>query len=380
MQQQKQKIKFILFIAAVIIGAFSLFFTNRLVSELRTEEMKKIALWAKAFQELQSADFDQDITLLSTILSDNSTVPVILLNDNGEIISALNIDSTKLQNSTYLSGLIEEMSEDYPPIEINLPGGSKNYVYYSESTLLEKLFYYPLIQVLVISLFILLAYLAFSSSRRAEQDRVWVGMSRETAHQLGTPISSLLAWVELLKLQDTNSDLLPEVEKDVLRLKKISERFSKIGSKPELQLTDLNKTISDVVDYLRLRSPRQVNYLFQHNEDDEIFAPINIQLFEWVIENLCRNAIDAIGAKGQIEITVTNHIQIVYIDVSDTGKGIHKRKYKTVFQPGYTTKTRGWGLGLSLTKRIIEEYHKGSIFVKESEIDKGTTFRIVLHK
>jgi signal transduction histidine kinase len=379
-QNQKQTIKLILLIFAILIGAFSLYFTNGLVKDLKSEEKKKIALWAKAFQELQSADFDQDITLLSGILSDNTTVPVILVNGNGEIISTLNIDSTKLQNKKYLGRLLEQMREAYPPIEIHLPQNQKNYVYYKQSTLLNKLFYYPFIQVAIISLFILVAYLAFSASKRAEQDRVWVGMSRETAHQLGTPISSLLAWIELLKLKISEDSLLQEAEKDVLRLKKISQRFSKIGSVPELKLADLNHVLSDVVEYLKVRSPRKIIYTFHPNEDDEIFAPINIELFEWVIENLCKNAIDAMSGHGNIDITVTNHIQIVYIDVSDTGKGIHKRAYKTIFQPGYTTKKRGWGLGLSLTKRIIEEYHKGSIFVKESELGKGTTFRIVLNK
>jgi len=350
------------------------------MKELRAEEMKKIAIWAKAFQELQNANFDQDISLLENILSDNTTVPVILVNGNGEIISTLNIDSYKVQDKRFLGDLLEEMNEEYKPIEINLPGNQKNYVYYKESTLLTKLFYYPLVQVAIIALFILVAYLAFSASRRAEQDRVWVGMSRETAHQLGTPISSLLAWIELLKLKTYNESLLQEVEKDVLRLKKISQRFSKIGSKPELQLTDLNQVIEDMVEYLKLRSPRKIIYSFVPNDDDEIFAPINVELFEWVIENLCKNAIDAMQGQGNIDISITNHIQIVYIDISDSGKGIAKRKYKTVFQPGYTTKKRGWGLGLSLAKRIIEEYHRGSIFVKESELNKGTTFRIVLNK
>lgn len=380
MQTKKQKLKLILFVVAVVIGAFSLFFTNRLVRELRAEEIKKITLWAKAFEELQKAGFEEDITLLSTILSGNTTVPVILVDGNGEIISTLNVDSAKLQNKKYIGNLLEEMNEAYKPIEITLPDKQKNYVYYKESTLLTKLFYYPIIQVVIIALFVLVAYLAFSSSRRAEQDRVWVGMSRETAHQLGTPISSLLAWIELLKIDSNYKELLPEIEKDVLRLKKISRRFSKIGSMPELELVDLNKTVQSVVEYLRLRSPRKVNYSFHKNDNDEIFAPVNPELFEWVIENLCKNAIDAMGAGGNIEISITNHIQVVYVDVSDTGKGISKRKYKTVFQPGYTTKKRGWGLGLSLVKRIIEEYHRGSIFVKESEINKGTTFRIVINK
>lgn len=380
MQTKKQKLKLILFVVAVVIGAFSLFFTNRLVRELRAEEIKKITLWAKAFEELQKAGFEEDITLLSTILSGNTTVPVILVDGNGEIISTLNVDSAKLQNKKYIGNLLEEMNEAYKPIEITLPDKQKNYVYYKESTLLTKLFYYPIIQVVIIALFVLVAYLAFSSSRRAEQDRVWVGMSRETAHQLGTPISSLLAWIELLKIDSNYKELLPEIEKDVLRLKKISRRFSKIGSMPELELVDLNKTVESVVEYLKLRSPRKVNYSFHKNDNDEIFAPVNPELFEWVIENLCKNAIDAMGAGGNIEISITNHIQVVYVDVSDTGKGISKRKYKTVFQPGYTTKKRGWGLGLSLVKRIIEEYHRGSIFVKESEINKGTTFRIVINK
>jgi signal transduction histidine kinase len=245
---------------------------------------------------------------------------------------------------------------------------------------LTQLFYFPIIQFGVIALFLFVSYLAFSTSRKAEQNQVWVGMSKETAHQLGTPTSSLMANMELLRLKNVDETLLSELEKDVQRLEKITDRFSKIGSAPKLQRENIIKVITDTISYVRARSSEKVIFETNFSENDQIFVPLNIHLFEWVIENLCKNAIDSMGGIGNISIHLDDRIQFLFIDISDTGKGIPKSKFKTIFQPGYTTKQRGWGLGLSLSERIIESYHRGRIFVNHSEVNKGTTMRIVLKK
>ncbi len=254
------------------------------------------------------------------------------------------------------------------------------YVYFRESTLLRNLHIYPFIQLFVIVIFIIIAYFAFAASQRAEQNQVWVGMSKETAHQLGTPISSLMAWIELLRLQNVDENLVKEFEKDTQRLEKITERFSKIGAKPELLLTNVAEVLSSTVAYLKTRSSSKIKFETSFAETDVIEVPLNAALFSWVIENLCKNAIDAIDNHGTISILLKEKDNQVYIDITDTGKGIHKSQFKTIFQPGFSTKRRGWGLGLSLAKRIIENYHSGKIFIKWSEIGKGTTFRIILNK
>ncbi len=380
---KKQRWKLALFISAIIIGFSSLWYTNKLVKELSNEERKKVQLWAEATRQFVSTDINQDISVFAVKISqDNTTIPAILVDENDSIIAARNFDSVRVQNPDYLYIQLKEMKEGYPPIEIALYGESKNYVYYKDSILLTQLTYYPLIQLGVIFLFILVSYLVFSTSRKAEQNQVWVGMSKETAHQLGTPISSLVAWVELLKLKLKQEDksLVTEVEKDVKRLETITERFSKIGSSSVLTPANIVEVLQNSIQYLKTRTSNKVKYSLRTEPDDEIYVPINIALFEWVIENLCKNAVDAMNGVGSIDITVTDHVQVVYIDVKDSGKGIPKSKYKTIFQPGYTTKKRGWGLGLSLTKRIVEMYHSGKIFVKSSEIDNGTIFRIALKK
>jgi signal transduction histidine kinase len=272
------------------------------------------------------------------------------------------------------------MKTQNEPILISVSDTETQYLYYRDSLLLENLKYYPIVQFAVIILFILVAYLAFNSSRNAEQNQVWVGMSKETAHQLGTPISSLMAWVELLKMQNIDESLIREFEKDTHRLQKITERFSKIGSVPELITTDIGEAIRSTVEYLRTRSSGKVKYILDFDETKRIEAPLNASLFSWVIENLCKNAIDAMNGNGTIHISLIDKGEQLFIDVADTGKGIAKSNFKTVFQPGFTTKKRGWGLGLSLAKRIVENYHRGKIFLKHSEINKGTTFRIILQK
>jgi signal transduction histidine kinase len=284
-----------------------------------------------------------------------------------------------MENPEYVKRQLLKMKDENPPIEVDLGDGLVNYVYFRNSTLLIKLTYYPFIQLGVILLFILVAYLAFSASRKAEQNQVWVGLSKETAHQLGTPTSSLMGWVELLKEKHSDKKLVNELEKDAGRLEEITERFSKIGSKPVLINQNIRNILKDSVDYMDSRTSVQTPILLE-TEDESIIVPINKVLFQWVVENLCKNAVDAMEGRGKLKISVSDQGKHVFIDFKDTGKGIPKNRQKTIFKPGYTTKQRGWGLGLSLATRIIEIYHRGKIFVLHSEPGKGTTIRIILNK
>jgi signal transduction histidine kinase len=340
---------------------------------------KKVALWAKATSLIPNTDLEgESLGFLVSVIQNNETVPVILVESDTTPSSVRNIDTTRVNNvKLYLERKLQEMMEENPPIEIPLSGDKKQYLYYSRSTILTSLIYYPWVQLGVILIFIAVAYFAFSSSRKAEQNQVWVGLSKETAHQLGTPISSLMAWLEMLKLKNHDKNLVGELDKDVHRLNIIAERFSKIGSPPILKPENLIKVIGNSINYLKTRSSEKIIFHFQP-EKHELLVPLNTSLFEWVIENVCKNAMDAIGEQGEIRISISQNSHFVFIDISDTGKGISKSKYKTIFKPGFTTKKRGWGLGLSLTKRIIEEYHKGKIFVAESDIGKGSTIRIIL--
>lgn len=377
---QKMRWKLMLFLAAIVIGFSSLLYTNKLVKKLSVEERKKVALWAEATKQLAKAGTNEDIGFILKILQTNETVPTILADEDDKIISYRNLDTAKVQKTDYLKKQLKIMKEQNPPIIITISDQKLNYIYYKDSVLMTKLSYYPFIQLGVIFLFIGVSYLAFSVSRKAEQNQVWVGMSKETAHQLGTPISSLLAWLEIMKETEPQNKMIDEVEKDIKRLETITERFSKIGSAPKLILDDIIKVINHSISYIKNRSSNKINFILDFNQNHELLVPLNIPLFEWVIENLCKNAIDAMSGSGTISIKISDHVQVVYIDLNDTGKGIPKSKYKTVFNPGYTTKKRGWGLGLSLAKRIVEVYHSGKIFIKNSEINKGTTFRIVLKK
>ena len=379
---QRQRWKLILFILAIIIGIASIIYTNRLVKQLSVEEKKKIELWAEGTRTLIEIDPSntENINFIFKVIENNTTVPVIWVDENDSIISYRNLDSLKVKNKNYLLRQLNLMKAKNEPIEMGLINGQKNYIYYKDSILLTKLLYYPYIQMGVIVLFIFIAYLAFNATRKAEQNQVWVGMSKETAHQLGTPISSLIAWVELLKGKINDKALINELENDVSRLEKITERFSKIGSAPILKMENIIEVIKKSVEYIKTRSSNAIEFKYNFDEKAEIIVPINASLFEWVIENICKNAVDAMKSEGKIEISVYDNIQVIYIDIKDTGKGISKSKYKTIFRPGYTTKPRGWGLGLSLTKRIVETYHDGKIFVNESEINGGTTIRIVLRK
>jgi len=378
---KKQKWKVFLLFIALIIGISSFVITNNLTKKLSIEERKKVELWALGMRQLSSLDNEEkDYTFILEVIKNNETVPVILTDKEGQIISSRNLDVNKENDAKYLVRQLEKMKKDNDPIEIILLDGNKNFIYYKESILLTRLFYFPIIQFGVILLFLFVSYLAFSSSRKAEQNQVWVGMSKETAHQLGTPTSSLLASLELLKLKNVDNKIVTEFEKDVRRLEIITERFSKIGSKPKLAKQDVLVVLTNAVKYIKARSSQKVNFNFNFSENDKILLPFNSSLFEWVIENLCKNAIDSMEGQGNITINIDDRIQYLFIDIIDDGKGIAKSKYKTIFQPGYTTKQRGWGLGLSLSKRIIEIYHEGKIFVNFSEIDKGTNMRIVLKK
>jgi sensor histidine kinase YesM len=377
---KKIRWKFFLFVIATLIGLGSLYYTNKLVQKLSLEERKKVELWAEAtHQVIQSEDSDKNFGFLLKVIQNNETVPVMWVDAEENIITTRNLDENKVDSKEYLKKKLQQMKDENPPLEIELPGNIKQYIYYGKSTLLTRLIYYPYVQLGMILLFILVAYYAFSSSRKAEQNQVWVGLSKETAHQLGTPISSLLAWLEVMKLKAKDKQLLPELEKDVRRLEKITERFSKIGARPKLESRNIQELVQQTVNYLKSRVSDKIVFKLQFL-DDKILVPINYALFEWVIENVCKNAIDAIEGEGEIKINVIDNTQVIYIDVADTGKGIAKSKYKTIFKPGFTTKDRGWGLGLSLTKRIVEEYHDGKIFVLDSEANKGTTIRIVLKK
>lgn len=379
---RKQRWKILLLSAALLIGISSLWYTNNLVQKLSEQEKKNVELWAEGIRQLSEISIEAgDISFALEVIRNNATIPMILRDEQGKINSFRNLDSIKSLDPEYLADEIYAMRKQHDPIVIKFgKDNERNYVYYKDSLLLTQLRYYPFFQLAVIALFVFVSYLAFSTSRKAEQNQVWVGMAKETAHQLGTPLSSLMAWVEYLKSQQKNTEHLSEIEKDISRLNTIAERFSKIGSAPALKKEDLLEVLQNSINYIKTRSSSRVSIQIENMPNHACFAPINIPLFEWVLENIFKNAIDAIEGNGKITIQLTDQQQFLYIDISDNGKGIPKSKYKTVFKPGYTSKARGWGLGLSLSKRIIEEYHSGQIFVKNSELNKGTTFRIVLRK
>jgi hypothetical protein len=459
---EKMKARF--WVQAVQKRAQLIRFSNQLFNEIKTEERKKAELYAEAFRLLSRANGATDINFVLKVLQENTTVPVILLNDNGEMVSR-NLSPERSKDTAYLRQELKIMKAKYDPVVINyyknfnsylyykdskvfsdiqvvfdnlinsfkemavntaevkviftdstktkvlgksdkidsssvsdpvklqqtltaleaenmpiaveLGDGEKNFIFYAESELLTILKFYPYVQFGVIGLFLLIAYILFSTARKAEQDQVWVGMSKETAHQLGTPLSSLMAWNDHLQSTGADEEIVREMQNDLRRLQTITERFSKIGSQPALSHENICTVIGSVVDYLRKRTSRNVNLHLQL-PSEPVFASLSAPLFEWVIENICKNAIDAMEGKGSITVSLRQAADRLTIDITDTGKGIPKSKFKTVFEPGFTTRSRGWGLGLSLSKRIIETYHKGKIFVLKSEPGKGSTFRIEL--
>jgi two-component system, sporulation sensor kinase D len=376
------KMRIAFFSVAAILTIASTLFSNKLAKDLANEERKKIELWAEAVRLITTepeGNVQMDYPLTFKVIEGNTNIPVILVNKDGKILEYNNLDISPRDKPEYIEAKARKIIKKNKFIEVKLSDKISQYVYYDDSRLLTKLTYFPFIQLMVMFIFLLVTIYALNTSKRAEQDRVWVGLSKETAHQLGTPISSLMAWVELLKLKNVDEKLLNEMAKDTQRLKTIAERFSKIGSKPEPKPEDIRTVLENAVNYIRNRSSKKITFVTNlPSEDVQVY--LNIPLFEWVIENLCKNAIDAMDATGKITINIFPEGKYLIIDVTDTGKGIAKTNFKNVFKPGYTTKTRGWGLGLSLVKRIIEENHDGKIFVRSSEIGKGTTFRILLRK
>ncbi len=368
-------------IAAIMTGVSTLF-SSRLAEDLAIEEKKKIELWAEAvklFVTEPVGDVQMDYSLIQNIFEGNTNIPVILVDEDKNILEYNNLNISSRDDSMKIEQKARKIISKKKFIEVKLSDEVSQYVYYDDSNLLKKLTYFPFIQLLVMFIFLIVTIYSLNTTKKAEQNRVWVGLSKETAHQLGTPISSLMAWVELLKLKNVDEKLLIEMSKDTQRLKTIAERFSKIGSKPDPTPEDIRPALENAVNYIKNRSSKKISFV-TILPDSEIKVNLNIPLFEWVIENLCKNAIDAMGATGSITIKVFSESKHICIDVSDTGKGISKTNFKNVFKPGYTTKQRGWGLGLSLVKRIIEENHDGKIFIKSSEPGKGTTFRILLKK
>ena len=378
---QKQRWKQLLMVLALCIGAGSLLYTNQLANRLANQERNKVELWANGTKFLAtSEDPNADLSFVFEVVKANTTIPLVLTDGDDNIISLRNFDEEKSEDPEYQLEQLRKIKGHNESIEIELYGGTKNFIHYDNSDLYYQLKYYPYVSLGIISIFILVAYFAFSFARKAEQDQVWVGLAKETAHQLGTPLSSLIAWVEYLKLKNVDPVILADMKKDVSRLETITERFSKIGSVPDLVPANLADVLNESVDYMQTRSSKKVAFTLLTNEVKDAQIPMNIPLFAWVIENLCRNAIDAMEGGGAIKVVAIDQGTKVAIDVSDTGKGIARSKFETVFQPGYTSKKRGWGLGLSLTRRIVEQYHSGKIIVKQSEIGKGTTFRITLNK
>lgn len=365
--------KYVLIAVAALIAVASLLVSNIIVDDLKQEEVRRMEVWASAMSSLISADVDEDVSLEEEILSSNKTIPVIMIDEEGEILSYNNIPEAKLERRA------TQMQASGTRIEVPLGDGEMCYICYDDSDTLVQLAYYPYIQLAVVVVFFIICFVAILNSKRAEQNRVWVGLSKETAHQLGTPISSLMAWVEVLKSKYPGDELLPEMSRDVERLQMVAERFSKIGSKSEPVTADVNSVIEKAVGYMKRRSPAKVQYELML-ADAPLLVPLNIPLLEWVIENLCKNAIDAMSGNGCITVEVSDTAEKIVVDVTDTGKGIAKSQWNDVFKPGFTTKPRGWGLGLSLAKRIVEEFHKGRIYIRKSLPGKGTTFRIELKK
>ena len=391
---KQQKWKFVLIGFAILIGISSLFVTNMLVKELKLEERKKIELWAAATNQLVNLTGEGDFSLAIKVISENNNIPVILVDDCDTILESRNFEIyTKVDSFFFSIGVLSptEITPEFlrkeltsikengeAPIEVPIIGDTQ-WIYYKDSVLLNRLRFYPIYQLGFIGIFMFIAYFIFSSSRRSEQNQVWAGMAKETAHQLGTPLSSLMAWLELLKSKEGMKEMVVEMEKDIIRLETITARFSKIGSKPNLETINIIELLKESTNYLKSRFPEKVN-IKMNFEKEEVLVPVSQVLLNWVIENICKNAVDAIKGKGEIIVSVIEEKTHVLINISDNGEGINRSILKNIFKPGVTSKKRGWGLGLSLSKRIVEQYHKGSLFVMQSEKGVGTTFTIKLPK
>ncbi|MBO2010394.1 ATP-binding protein [Hymenobacter negativus] len=396
--EKKTRIKVLVAVVALLIGAATVVYTNLLVQRVSEREQQQIQLYAKAQEYIVNSESETNPFVLNEIINGNTTIPVILSSDGKDIIAAKNIDMmAHLPEADSIARLQVElalMKEKHPPIVVKFGAGQVNYIFYRDSQLLRQLRTYPLVQLIVIGCLAVIAYFAFSFSRRAEQNRVWVGLAKETAHQLGTPLSSLVGWQSYLRESERFKDepIVEELGKDIRRLEIITERFSNIGSVPVLKDENLYQTTRNAIEYLQSRVSKKVVFKIESDLPMDTPARINVPLFDWVVENICKNAVDAMEGRGSITLHLRRvrtrrtwyrrgqPARQVAIDITDTGKGISKAKLETVFMPGFTTKKRGWGLGLALAKRIIENYHEGKLFVKWSELGRGTTFRVVLNQ
>ena len=369
---------------AVAIVTGTIFYSNFLAQKIAAEERKKVNVWVQALKTRAATTEPSALDLTNTITSENTDIPIVETDENDNPLGGgLNLDTLKIKTDTnYLRETVKEFKSKHPPliIEINKDPLMYNKYYYGDSKLLKQVRYYPLVQLVIVALFIFIIVYTISVRNKSTQNQVWAGMAKETAHQLGTPLSSLQGWVEMLKEKETDTTIAAEMEKDVDRLKLISDRFGKIGSAPKLEEKNIVEQIASMVDYIKRRASQKVNFTITAIGNENQHAKISAPLFDWVIENLLKNALDAMEGTGSIDIRIKNHNDDIIIDITDTGKGISKKNINKVFKPGFTTKKRGWGLGLSLSKRIIEQYHKGHLIVKHSEPGKGTTFRIVLNK
>ena len=375
----KNIIRWVIILASFIIISLILWNTYIFFQNFKAEERKKMETWSFAQTEFVKEETNTNLELTLKVLNSNTTTPMVVINTDGSLATYNNIKNFKDNDTIYINKLIKQYKSENSPIEVFYKGNHYQTLYYGNSPLLNKLKYYPLALLLIILLFAALVYFYYSSSKNASQNKLWSGMAKETAHQIGTPLSSLVGWTELMKLENVNPEYLSEIEKDITRLQTITDRFSKIGSVPTLEKTDIIKATQDSFDYLQKRSSKLIDLEFIAPQE-QIPVALNVPLYSWTIENLVKNSIDAMKGKGELKIEVLNSNKFVSILVSDTGKGIQKQNFKKIFDPGYTSRKRGWGLGLSLAKRIIEDYHEGKIKVKNSTIGKGTTMEIILKK
>jgi len=369
-------------LVAILIVSGTIVYSQYLAGKIENEEKKKVEQWVEASKSLANPNVT-DVRLSSRIIIDNNDIPIIETNEKDSITNYVNLDTVKaVSDVNYLKSKLRSFKSLNNPIIWSDPGDSSivNKYYYGHTALLNEVRYYPLVQLVIVGLFILVTMMALRGSYRSAQNQVWAGMAKETAHQLGTPVSSLEGWVEMLREKGSDRQIVQELSKDVDRLRLVSDRFGKIGSTPQLEETDLVKQITNMIEYIKKRAPGKINFSINTHGREKVIAMISAPLFDWVIENLLKNALDAMEGKGSINVDIKEEKESVSIDVTDSGKGIASKNISKVFKPGFTTKKRGWGLGLSLSRRIINQYHKGEIFVKHSELGKGTTFRVVLKK
>lgn len=370
-------------IIAIAIVSGTIFYSRFLANKIADEERTRVEQWVEAGKLLVNDPTGMSDRLVSIIITENKSIPIIVTDEKNNILDHVNLDSAEVAtNKNYLTKKLDQFRSQNDPIEWTNPlnASEKNLYYYGNTGLLNQVKYYPLVQLLIVGLFITITLIALTTSFRSTQNQVWAGMAKETAHQLGTPITSLQGWVEMMRDEQANNKIVTEMEKDINRLKLVSDRFGKIGSTPQLEDNNVVMQVNSMVEYIKRRSPGKIQFITEYPDAPHIIAKMSPPLFDWVIENLLKNALDAMEGKGTIKVAVRENAANIYIDVADTGKGISGKHIRQVFKPGFTTKKRGWGLGLSLSKRIIEQYHKGELFVKNSEPGKGTTFRIVLNK